>query len=68
MVERWFAELTNRQIKRGSHQSVQELEKAINTHIEQNNTHPKPFVWVKTAEQIIEGIGRFCSMIYESGH
>lgn len=68
MVERWFAELTNRQIKRGSHQSVQELEKAITTYIEYNNTHPKPFVWVKTAEQIIESIGRFCSSIYKSGH
>lgn len=68
LVERWFAELTNKQIKRGSHRSVEELENAIKNYIEQNNQHPKPFVWVKTAEQIIESIGRFCKTISDSGH
>lgn len=68
MVERWFAELTNKQIKRGCHRSVQELESAIESYIVQTNTNPKPFIWVKTAEQIIESVGRFCSRIFDSVH
>ena len=68
MVERWFAELTNKQIKRGCHRSVQELEAAIESYIAHTNSTPKPFVWVKTAEQIIESVGRFCSFISDSGH
>jgi transposase len=68
MIERWFAELTNKQIKRGIHRSVKELEKAINSFIVVTNENPKPFVWVKTAEQIIESVGRFCERISNSGH
>jgi transposase len=68
LVERWFADLTNKQIKRGCHRSVQELEAAITSYIAQTNANPKPFVWVKSAERIIESVGRFCSQIYDSGH
>lgn len=68
LVERWFAELTTKQIKRGCHRSVQALESAIESYIAQTNCTPKPFVWVKTAEQIIESVGRFCSRISDSGH
>lgn len=68
LVERWFAQLTNKQLKRGCHRSVQELEAAIEDFISYTNQNPKPFVWVKTAEQIIESVGRFCSRIYETGH
>lgn len=68
LVERWFAELTNKQIKRGCHRSVHELEAAIKSYISQTNCNPKPFVWVKSAEQIIESVGRFCSSISDSGH
>jgi transposase len=68
MVERWFAELTNKQIKRGCHRSVHELEAAIESYIAQTNCTPKPFIWVKTAEQIIESVGKFCSQIYNSTH
>lgn len=68
LVERWFAELTNKQIKRGCHRSVQELEAAIMSYIAQTNKTPKPFVWVKSAEQIIASVGKFCSQIYDSGH
>ena len=68
LVERWFSALTNKQIKRGSHRSVQELEAAITSYISHTNANPKPFVWVKSAEQIIESVGRFCSQIYDSGH
>jgi transposase len=58
-VERWFALLTQRQIKRGSHRSVLELERAIKDFIEHHNSDPKPFQWVKTADQILASIARF---------
>ncbi|MGE9984638.1 hypothetical protein ACQRA4_03105 [Desulfovibrio sp. SGI.169] len=45
---------------------MEELESAIKNYIEQNNQHPKPVVWVKTAEQIIESIGSFCTSISDS--
>ncbi len=51
-VERWFALLTQRQIKRGSHRSVQELETAIREFVAAHNQHPKPFRWTKSADQI----------------
>jgi transposase len=53
MVERWFALLTERQIKRGSHKSVPALERAINEFIDVHNEAPKPFVWTKTADEIL---------------
>lgn len=58
-VERWFALLTERQIKRGSHRSVRELEQAIKDFIAVHNEDPKPFVWVKSADQILDRIARF---------
>jgi hypothetical protein len=48
MVERWFAELTEKQIRRGSHRSVNQLENAIQRYIAICNEDPKPFMWVKT--------------------
>jgi transposase len=58
-VERWFAMLTQRQIKRGSHRSVLELERAIKNFLEHHNSDPKPFHWVKTADDILASIARF---------
>jgi transposase len=58
-VERWFGLLTERQLKRGVHQSVPQLEKAIYEYIEIENEDPKPFKWVKTADEILEKIARF---------
>jgi transposase len=58
-VERWFALLTQRQIKRGTHRSVRELERAIKDFIHHHNRDPKPFRWVKTADQILASIARF---------
>lgn len=60
-VERWFALLTQRQIKRGSHRSVQELEDPIRDFIKVHNQHPKPFRWTKSADQILASIARFAS-------
>ncbi len=60
-VERWFALLTQRQIRRGSHRSVQELETAIREFIAAHNQQPKPFRWTKSADQILASIARFAT-------
>jgi transposase len=59
LVERWFAELTNKQLRRGVHRSTRELENAIREFLEVHNENPKPFVWTKTADQILASIARF---------
>jgi transposase len=58
-VERWFGLLTQRQIKRGSHRSVRALEKAIKEFLTAHNDQPKPFIWTKTADEILASIARF---------
>ena len=60
-VERWFALLNQKQIKRGSHRSVTELEQAIREFIVANNQQPKPFQWTKSADQILASIARFAT-------
>ena len=57
--ERWFAEITNKRIRRGVFRSVKELEAAIREYINVHNENPKPFVWTKTADQILTSIARF---------
>ena len=59
LVERWFAELTNKQLRRGAHRSVRELETAIREFIDAHHEDPKPFVWTKTADEILASIARF---------
>lgn len=59
LVERWFAEITNKRIRRGIFRSVQELEAAIREYIDAHNDDPKPFVWTKTADEILASIARF---------
>lgn len=59
LVERWFAELTNKQLRRGVHRSVAQLETAIREFIDAHHANPKPFVWTKTSEQLLENIARF---------
>jgi transposase len=59
LVERWFAEITNKRIRRGVFRSVQELEAAIREYIGVHNENPKPFVWTKTADEILASIARF---------
>ena len=66
-VERWFALLTQRQIRRGVHRSTRALEAAIMQYIAVVNEHPKPFVWTKTADEILASIERFCRRISNSG-
>ena len=68
LVERWFGELSRKQIKRGSHRSTKALREAIMSYIRGGNEHPQPFVWSKTADQILESVARFCTRISESRH
>ena len=67
-VERWFATLTERQIRRGTHRSTVELEQAIRDYLAANSRNPKPFVWTKTADEILESIKRFCMRTSNSAH
>lgn len=60
MVEGWFALLTRRQFQRGVFRCTADLEAAIRRHIETNNADPRPFVWTKSADAILDGIQRFC--------
>ncbi len=67
LVERWFAELTTKKIKRGAHTSVPGLERDIRGWIGTWNEDPRPFVWVKTADQILASLARYCERISDSG-
>ena len=68
LVERWFAALTEKQIRRGTHRSTRELEAAIRSYLAISNEQPRPFVWTKTADQILASLGRFVTRISDSGH
>jgi transposase len=68
LVERWFATLTDKQIRRSSHHSVRELEAAIKSYLAINNQAPTPFVWTKTADEILASVARFCARTLETGH
>ncbi len=68
LVERWFALLSQRQIKRGSHRSTRALETAIREYLALTNAAPTPFVWTKTADDILASVGRYCQRISDSGH
>ncbi len=68
LVERWFAALTDKQLRRGTHRSTKELQDAIATFIQHHNQNPKPFVWHKTADQILDSVTRFCIRTSDSGH
>jgi transposase len=68
LVERWFAALTEKQIRRGVHRSVRELETAIKQYLDVTNGSPKPFVWTKSADEILASVARFCARTSGSGH
>ena len=68
LVERWFALLTEKQLRRGIHRSTVALEAAIEQFIAINNEAPKPFIWTKSADEILASIGRFCRRTSDSGH
>jgi transposase len=68
LVESWFSVLSNRRIRRGSFRSTRQLEAAVREYIDTHNGTPKPFVWTKTADEILETIKRYCKRTSDSGH
>jgi len=68
LVERWFAELTRKLLQRSAHRSVKALEKDLQEWTATWNEDPRPFVWRKTADEILESLAGYCQRISESGH
>jgi transposase len=68
LVERWFAELTNRKLRRSAHRSVAELEADLTAWVDAWNDDPKPFVWTKTADEILDNLASYLHLINNSGH
>ena len=68
LVERWFAEITTKLLRRSVHKSVAELERDIGAWLEHWNENPRPFVWTKTADEILSNLARYCARISEAGH
>jgi transposase len=68
LVERWFGELTMKKIRRGTHRSVRQLASDIKEWIEHWNEDPRPYVWVKTADEILESLARYCERISAAAH
>lgn len=68
LVERWFAALTEKWLRRGSHCSTRQLEDAIVEYLSLTNKTPKPFIWTKTADEILGSVARFCQRTSDSGH
>jgi len=68
LVERWFAELTTKWLRRGTHRSTEELERAILDWTEGWNDNPRSFVWHKSADEIFDTLATYCERISDSGH
>lgn len=68
LVESWFAVLTNRRVRRGSFRSTMQLEAVVREYIDANNDSPNPFVWTKSADDILESLKRFCLRTSDSAH
>lgn len=68
MVERFFSALTTQQLQRGIHRSTRDLETAIYGYLAAHNKAPRPFIWTKTADEILASVARFCQRTSASGH
>jgi transposase len=67
LAERWFSELTSRKLRRSAHRSVTELEADIRKWINEWNKNPRPFVWTKSADEILETLAEYCQRIIDPG-
>ena len=67
-LERWFAELTTKWLRRGTHRSVTELKDSIQHWVDTWNQNPRPFTWYKTADDILDTLATYCQRISDSGH
>jgi hypothetical protein len=68
MVERFFSALTTQQLQRGADRSVPALHARIYGYLAEHHKHPKPFIWTKTADDILASVARFCQRTSNSGH
>ena len=68
LVERWFSDLTTKLLRRGQHRSVRALNTDIRQWIDSWNENPRPYVWTKTADEILDSIKRYLERINGSGH
>jgi transposase len=68
LVERWFSELTTKWLRRGTHRSVNDLVRSIRSWITNWNDNPSPFIWHKTADEILGSLAAYCQRISNSGH
>jgi len=68
LVERWFAEITTKMLRRGVHRSVAELETDIRSWLDHWNENPRPYLWVKTADEILSNLARYCERISAAEH
>ena len=68
LVERWFALITEKQLRRGVFHSTRKLEDTIRSYIDTHNAKPKPFTWTKTADEILASVARFCKRTLGTGH
>ena len=68
LVERWFAELTNKKLRRGAHRSARRAQQRHPRLDRPWNENPRPYIWTKTAEQILDSLTRYCRRINNSGH
>ncbi|MFG1955778.1 hypothetical protein [Micromonospora sp. NPDC048830] len=66
--ERWFADLTNRKLRRSTHCSVKAVEDDGNNWIAAWNDNPKPFVWAKTVDQILDNLANYCTRINKASN
>jgi transposase len=68
LIERWFAELTSKWLRRSTHRSTKELVASVRTWITNWNEDPRPFVWHRTADEILQNLAGYCERISASGH
>ena len=68
LVERWFGELTQKKIRRGTHASVRDLQTDIRDWTKTWNENPRPYVWTKTADEILAKLAAFCTRTSDSTH
>jgi transposase len=68
LIESWFSQITRKQICRGTFASITQLETAISDYLAVYNENPKPFVWTKTADEILQGVKHYCDFNYNSVH
>ena len=68
LVERFFAEITTKRIRRGTFRSVKQLIQSIEDYLAEHNANPKPFRWTATADEILTKVARVCKRISDSRH